>query len=46
MHYLIPHRKIIRSTLVIRTQDLKKVTDFLQVYGAEIHICVVKLTVE
>jgi len=42
----IPYRKIIRGTLIIRTQDLKKITDFLQEYSAEIHIRVVKLTEE
>ncbi len=42
----IPHRKIIRGILIIRTQDLKKVTNFLQEYDAEIHIRVVKLTEE
>ncbi|MBE3120923.1 MAG: hypothetical protein MUO73_08410 [Thermoplasmata archaeon] len=42
----VPHCKIIRGVLIIRTQDLKKVTDFLQEYGAETHIRVVKLNEE
>jgi len=42
----IPHHKIIRGVLIIKTEDLKKITEFLQNYSADVHIRVVKLNGE
>ena len=42
----ISHHRIIRQVIIIRTEDRKKVTDFLKEYNAEIHTRKVKLTKE
>jgi len=42
----IPHRKLIRGVVIIRTQDVERITDFLGQYSAEVHIRTIKLTEE
>ena len=42
----LPHHRLIRGAFIIRTLDVKKVTDFLENYSAEVHIRTIKLTEE
>lgn len=42
----IPHRKLIRGVIFVRSQDVEKVTGFLENYSAEVHIRTIKLTEE
>lgn len=42
----IPHRKLIRGVIIVRTQDVERVTGFLENYSAEVHVRTIKLTEE
>jgi hypothetical protein len=42
----IPYRKLIRSVIVIRLEDVKRVTVFLGGYNAEVHVRRIRLTTE
>ena len=42
----IPHHRLIRGAFIIRTQDIEKVTAFLENFSAEVHIRTIKLTEE
>lgn len=34
----IPHRKLLRGVVIIRTEDVHTVVEFLKPYNAEIHV--------
>ena len=40
----IPYNKLIRGVIIIRTDDLGRVTEFLEQHSAEYHVRVVELT--
>lgn len=40
----IPHHRLIRGAFIISTQDVKRVTAFLESYSADIYIRTIKLT--
>ena len=42
----IPHHRIIRQVVIIRTEDADKIVEFLEKYGALVHTRVVELTSE
>ena len=42
----VPHHRIIRQVVIVRTEDANKVVEFLESYGATIHMRVVELTSE
>ena len=42
----IPHHRLIRGAFIIRTQDVEKVTTFLENYSADFHTRTIKLTEE
>jgi hypothetical protein len=42
----IPHRKLIRGVILIGPDDVDDIVDFLQRYGAEIHIRQIEFTDE
>jgi len=42
----IPYHKLIRRVFIIQSKDKKRITDFLDRFSAEYHVCVVKLTEE
>ena len=42
----IPHRKLLRGVIVIQPRHLTTVLEFLENYGAEVHVREVKLTGE
>jgi len=39
----IPHVKVIRGVVIVRTEDVGKVTNFLNEFGAEVHTWTVEL---
>jgi len=42
----IPHCRIIRQVVIIRTEDAEKIVNFLKKYNAEIYTRIVNLTQE
>ena len=40
----IPYNKLIRGIIIIQTDDVGQVTEFLEQYSAEYHVRVVELT--
>ena len=42
----IPHVKVIRGVVLVKTEDAKKVTDFLNEFNAEVHMWTVELRPE
>jgi len=40
----IPYRKLLRGVIIIKTEDLQTVLDFLGTYQAEVHVRKVTLT--
>ena len=42
----IPYRKLIRGVIIIRSEDLGTILDFLETYDAEVHTREIKLTYE
>lgn len=40
----IPYRKLLRGVIIIRSENLETVLDFLEKYNAEVHVRDVKLT--
>jgi len=40
----IPHRRIIRQVIIVRTEDSEKIVEFLREYNADIHLRIVELT--
>jgi len=40
----IPHRKLLRGVVVINTNDLETVLEFLKIYDAQVHVREVKLS--
>ena len=40
----IPYNKLIRGAIIIRTDDVGRVTEFLEQHSAEYHVRVVELT--
>jgi hypothetical protein len=39
----IPHRKLLRGVIIIRSSDLEKVLEFLESYDATVHFREIKL---
>ena len=39
----IPHRKLLRGVIIVKTEDLEKVLDFLGKYDAMVHFREIKL---
>lgn len=42
----IPHRKLLRGVVIIRSDDLEKVLEFLKRYDAEVHFREINLIKE
>ncbi len=42
----IPHRRLIRGVVIVRTQDTLLVTDFLDEHSVEVHVREIKLDSE
>ena len=42
----IPHIKLIRGVIIVRTEDVEQVTSFLKRYSATYHVRIVELTDE
>ena len=42
----IPHNKLIRGVIIVRTDDVEKVTSFLEQHSAIYHVRIVELTDE
>ncbi len=42
----IPHNKIIRGVIIIRTEDVEQITSFLERHSAIYHVRIVELTDE
>jgi len=42
----MPYRKLIRSVIVLRLEDVERVSRFLEGYNAEIHVRRIRLTTE
>ena len=40
----IPHRKLLRGVIIINTENLEIILEFLKGYGAQVHVREVKLT--